>query len=56
MSGLQSVSLGLTMSFTVEPAEFVHVLHNGSGHWVTVPTVGEQHPNALIFYSDCPSL
>ena len=40
ISSLQEVSLGLTLSFNVAQTEFVQVLHNGSGHWVTVSTIG----------------
>ena len=36
MSGLQSVVLGNTMSFDIEPGEFVQILHNGHGHWLTI--------------------
>ena len=32
MAGFQSVALGLTMSFDVEPGEFVQILHSGHGH------------------------
>ena len=30
--GLQSVVLGRTLAFCVEPTEFVQVLHTGQGH------------------------
>ena len=36
LSGLQSVCCGRTMNFIVEPAEFVQVIHNGRGYWLTV--------------------
>ena len=36
MQGLQSVTRGMTMNFDVEPGEFVQILHNGHGHWLTI--------------------
>ncbi len=58
MPGLQSVTLGLTMSFDVEPGEFVQILHNGCGHWHTISTVGTQHPEVQVYdsmYTCCPT-
>lgn len=58
ISGLQDVTLGLTMSFEVEPGEFVQILHNGAGHWITISTVGTNHPEVQVFdslYTTCPS-
>lgn len=57
ISGLQDVTLGLTMSFEVEPGEFVQILHNGAGHWITISTVGTNHPGVQVFdslYTTCP--
>ena len=39
LSGLQTVSKGLTMSYDVQPREFVQILNNGRGHWLVVSTV-----------------
>ncbi len=58
MSGFQSVTLGLTMSYDVEPGEFVQILHNGHGHWHTISTVGTEHPEVQMYdsvYSCCPT-
>ena len=38
-SGLQSVSKGLTMSYDIESGEFVQILNNSRGHWLTVSRV-----------------
>ena len=51
MSGLQNVNLGLTMSFNVEPGEFIQILHDGCSHWLTVSTVGLKHPEVHAFDS-----
>ena len=59
MSGLQSVVLGNTMSFDIEPGEFVQILHNGHGYWLTISTVGNMHPQAQVYdstYSCCPTI
>ena len=57
ISGLQDVTLGLTMCFEVESEEFVQILHNGAGHW-TISTVGVKHPSVEFFDSlpsTCPT-
>ena len=36
ISELQDVALGHTLAFSVMYNEFVQVLHNGEGHWVTL--------------------
>ena len=45
------------MTFDVEPGEFVQILHNGAGHWVTISTIGQKHPEVQVFdslSSNCP--
>ena len=59
VSGLQSVVFGNTMSFDIEPGEFVQILHNGHGHWLTISTVGNNHPQVQVYdsaYSCCPTI
>ena len=51
MSGLQNVNLGLTMSFNVEPGEFIQILNDGCSHWLTVSTVALKHPEVHAFDS-----
>ena len=55
LSGLQSVCCGLTMNFNVEPAEFVQVIHNGRGHWLTISTIGTSHPDVHVYDNMYPS-
>ena len=55
LSGLQDVSLGQTLSFEIEFAEFVQVLHTGCGHWVTVSTIGCSPGEVDIFDSLPPA-
>ena len=56
LSGLQSVCCGRTKNFIVEPAEFVQVIHNGRGHWLTVSTIGTSHPDIHVYDSMYPSV
>ena len=49
--GLQSVSCGLTMTYDVQPGEFVQILNTGHGHWVTVSTIGTSHPTVNVYDS-----
>ena len=55
LSGLQSVTCGLTMNFDIEPAEFVQIIHNGRGHWLTISTIGTSHPDVHVYDSMYPS-
>ena len=49
--GLESVACGLTMTFVVQPEEFVQILNTGHGHWVTVSTIGVAHPTVRVYDS-----
>ena len=40
LSGFQNPVLGQCLAFDVESEEFVQVLHDGHGHWLTVSTDG----------------
>lgn len=55
LSGLQSVACGLVMNFNIEPDEFVQILHNGQGHWLTISTIGTSHPVVHVYDSMYPS-
>ena len=55
LSGLQSVCCGLTMNFDIEPSEFVQVIHNGRGHWLTISMIGTSHPDVHVYDSMYPS-
>ena len=54
--GLQDVTCGLIMSFTVEAGEFVQILHNGKDHWVMISTIGLNHPEVAVYDSLYPSV
>ena len=41
--------LGQVLHFSVEPGEFVQILHTGHGHWVTVSTVRCTHPEVKVY-------
>ena len=49
--GFQSVARGQCCHFDVEPDEFIQILHNGRGHWVTISTIGTKHPEVLVYDS-----
>ena len=42
--GLQDVIKGIVFSYEVESGEFVQVVNNHHGHWLTVSTIGTLHP------------
>lgn len=51
--------VGNTRSFDIEPGEVVQILHNGHGHWLTISTVGSNHPQVQVYdsaYSCCPTI
>ena len=51
IQGLQKVSLGLTLIFEVQRGEFIQILNTGAGHWVTISTIGTDHPVINIYDS-----
>ena len=51
IQGLQNVALGHTLAFDVIQGEFIQVLHNGQGHWVTISTIGCQQAEVDVFDS-----
>ena len=48
---LQDVSLCLTMTFDAMPGEFLQILHTSQDHWLTISTIGVQHPNVKVYDS-----
>ena len=44
--GLESVACGLTMTFAVQPGDFVQILNTGHGHWVTCLNNRSGSPNS----------
>ena len=55
LSGLQCVCRGLTMNFDIEPSEFIQVIHNGRGHWLTISMIGTSHPDVHVYDSMYPT-
>ena len=53
-TGFQSVTLGRTLHFELQSNEFVQILHNGHGHWLTISTVGMTHPENLCVLQYVP--
>lgn len=49
--GLEPVACGLTMSYTVQPGEFVQILNTGNHHWVTASAIGVPHPVVRVYDS-----
>ena len=48
--GFQPVGLGQTLMFEIQTGEFIQILHCRSGHWLTVSTIGAQHPAEVLVY------
>ena len=51
ISGFQDVACGVVLSFDVELGEFVQILNNQRGHWLTVSTIGCPHPTIAVYDS-----
>ena len=47
----QPVGVGQTLMFKIESGEFIQILYC---HWLTVSTIGAQHPaEVFVYYSLC---
>lgn len=44
------------MNFSIQDGEFLQILHSPIDHWVTITTIGLQHPNLNLFDSRYISL
>ena len=51
VGGLQNTVRSQTLSFKVAKKEFVQILHQGGNHWITVSTVGVEHPHVRVYDS-----
>lgn len=56
VDGLQDPLLGENLSFQVCGSEMVQILHSGSSHWITINTVGSNHPQVFVYDSLYTSL
>ncbi len=45
------MTCGVALSFNVEHDEFVQILNNCNGHWLTVTTIGCPHPIVSVYDS-----
>ena len=50
LNGLQDVTLGNVMSYRIQTKEFLQILHS-SNHWLTISTIGVQHPSVQVYDS-----
>ena len=55
VGGLQRVCLGQTMNYDIEVGEFVQILHDRRGHWLTISTIGASGTEVHVFDSLYPS-
>ena len=51
VSSLQNPILGQTLVFDIATDESVQILHSGGNHWLTISTVGEEHPAVNVYDS-----
>lgn len=50
VGGFQPPYMGQLCAFDIEPGEFIQVLHDGHGHWLTVSTVGAEKEADVYVY------
>ena len=50
--GFQDTCLGLTMAFDIQCGEFIQILHDGHGHWLTISSIGASKEVTEIFVYD----
>ncbi len=48
--GFQNTILGCLLNFEVETSEFIQVLHNGNGHWLTISMIGKDKTSEICVY------
>ena len=57
VGGFQPPCLGQTCGFDIQSEEFIQILHDGHGHWLTVSTVGaEDGAEVYVYDSMYPSV
>ena len=44
------------MSFNIHRSEFVQIVNNSRGHWLTLSTVGTRHPHVHVYDSMYPAV
>ena len=48
LRGFQSPMLGNTYGFNVQRDDFIQILHDGHGHWLTVSNIGATSHNEIL--------
>ena len=43
--------LGEMLDFEIAPDETFQILHSGGDHWITISTVGTEHPGVKVYDS-----
>ena len=51
MYGLQPPCLGQTCGFNIQTEDFVQIINNNQGHWLTISTVGALKGTVNIYDS-----
>ena len=54
MGGLESVSLGETLAFSVQRGDFVQILNVSNTHWITISNIGCK-PGIVNIYDSIPN-
>ncbi len=50
-NGFQPISVSSALVCDVQRAEFIQILNTGTSHWVTISTIGTDHPTVNIYDS-----
>ena len=50
--GFQDTCRGMTMAFDIQCGEFIQILHDGHGHWLTISSIGASKEVKEIFVYD----
>ena len=49
-NGFQPSTRGQTYTFEIETDDFIQILHNGRGHWLTISTIGAKDDAEVCIY------
>ena len=49
-NGFQPSTRGQTYTFEIETDDFIQILHNGCGHWLTISTIGAKDDAEVCIY------
>lgn len=54
--GFQQTCIGMTLTFEIQRGEFIQILHDGIGHWLTISSVGCHGAEIEVYDSRYPSI